>query len=186
MISALSLRYFGQVVRSGSFRAAANSLCVAPSAISRQIAVLEEELDAPLLERGRGRSVLKLTAAGEILMQLGNSTGHPLFHRESVRLSDCAEYGLALPDASIGAKQIYDDVFAKAGIRPRSVLVTNSNELLSLRPEVHMGHRYIPIKDARVKPQRMTLCVRKGRSLSVIALTFIEHLLLAFKQLETS
>ena len=198
MISALSLRYFGQVVRSGSFRAAAISLCVAPSAISRQIAVLEEELDAPLLERGRGRSVLKLMSAGEILIQLVNSTdnemervrsdiealkgirrgpihlgapetfsrdflpgffarfnerypgityrvsvhgtprliqmvaadeldvalsfhpplqpevkhiyehilptrllvssGHPLFHRKSVRLSDCAEYGLALPD----------------------------------------------------------------------------------------
>jgi len=300
MISSTALRYFAEVTRCGSFRAAAEHLFVAPSAISRQVAMLEEELGAPLLERGPGRTALRLTAAGEILMQhakgLENELqrvrsdieslkglrrgeirfgvpetftrdfipqflarfntrypgityhvhvagtprliemvaadeldaalsfnpppaadvrhiferalptcvlvphDHPLSHRESLRLSDCADYGLAMPDVSISAKRIYDDMFARAKIRPRPVLVTNSYELLrsasaaglsislvnqhiNHRPGPDDGYRYIPLRDPRVKPQRFTLCVREGRNLPVAARTFIEHLQHDFAQL---
>jgi DNA-binding transcriptional LysR family regulator len=300
VISALGLRYFSEVTRCGSFRAAAEHICVAPSAISRQIALLEEELGAPLLERGRGRTALRLTSAGEILMQYVRSTDnemqrvrsdiealkglrkgqlrfgipetftrdfmpeflvrfnrlyprityhvhvagsprllemvaadeldaalsfnpppmtdithlyermlptsvlvsddHPLANREFVRLSDCAEYGMALPDNSISAKRMHDEMFARAKIRPRPVLVSNSYELmrsasaaglcLALVNE-HMtydgvrkvGYRYVPVRDARVKPQRFTLCVRTGRNLPVAATTFVEHLRREFDRL---
>lgn len=296
MISTLGLRYFAEVTRSGSFRAAAEHLFVAPSAISRQIALLEEEVGAPLLERGRGRTALRLTSAGELLMRYVRtmeneaqrvrsdiealkgmrkgelrfgipetftrdfipeclarfnklypgityhihvagsprlaemviadeldaaltfnlppmadishlyermlptsvlvSNDHPLASREFVRLSDCADYGMALPDNSISAKRMYDEMFAKAKIRPRPVLVSNSYELmrsvsaagmtLALVNE-HMtyegkegsrkaGYRYVPVRDARVKPQRFTLCARTGRNLPLAATTFIEHL----------
>lgn len=58
-------RYFFKVARLGSIREASEVLHVAPSAISRQIAKLEEELGAELVEpNGRG---IKLTPAGEIL-----------------------------------------------------------------------------------------------------------------------
>ncbi|OVZ60810.1 hypothetical protein CDO44_08825 [Pigmentiphaga sp. NML080357] len=301
MISTTALRYFAEVVRSGSFRAAADSLYVAPSAISRQIAALEEDLGAPLLERGRGRTTLRLTAAGELLMQfvqtVGNeidrvrsdiealkqlrrgqirfgapetfardfipdflasfnqrypgityqvqvhgtprlvemvaddeleaslafnpppvtdvrhiyerllptrvlvSAGHPLCEREWVKLSDCADYGLALPDASIGSKRDYDEMFARAKIRPRAVLVSNSyellrsaataglavslvNEELTYKREAPLGYRYVPLKDSRVKPQRLTLCVRRGRNLPVSTLAFIDNLVETLKQLE--
>jgi DNA-binding transcriptional LysR family regulator len=46
-----ALRYFLAVVRSGSIRAAAAALHVAPSAVSRQVAELEAEAGQPLLER---------------------------------------------------------------------------------------------------------------------------------------
>ncbi|MBN9412152.1 MAG: LysR family transcriptional regulator [Burkholderiales bacterium] len=68
MLSSTALRYFAEVVRQGSLSAAAETLCIAPSAISRQIALLEEELDASLFERRRGRRQQHLTAAGEHLM----------------------------------------------------------------------------------------------------------------------
>ena len=55
--------YFFEAVRLGSVRAAADFLDVAPSAVSRQIAQLEHELGAPLLERHR-RGV-KPTEAGD-------------------------------------------------------------------------------------------------------------------------
>lgn len=55
--------YFFEAVRLGSVRAAADFLDVAPSAVSRQIAQLEQELGAPLLERHR-RGV-KPTEAGD-------------------------------------------------------------------------------------------------------------------------
>jgi DNA-binding transcriptional LysR family regulator len=59
------LRYFDKVVRLGSIRRAAESLHIAASAISRQLASFEEELDTVLFEKaGRG---LKLTPAGEIV-----------------------------------------------------------------------------------------------------------------------
>lgn len=58
------IRYFAEVVRSGSIREASERLNVAPSALSRQIQNLEYELGMPLFERQpRG---MKLTAAGEI------------------------------------------------------------------------------------------------------------------------
>lgn len=57
------LLYLYEASRIGSMRAASEALNVAPSSISRQIALLEQELGVALLERGR-RSI-KLTEAGE-------------------------------------------------------------------------------------------------------------------------
>jgi DNA-binding transcriptional LysR family regulator len=60
------LRALAEAVRGGTMRAASESLNVAPSSISRQIAQLEDELGVPLIERNR--SPLKLTEAGEIAL----------------------------------------------------------------------------------------------------------------------
>lgn len=58
--------YFFEAVRCGTIRAAADWLNVAPSAVSRQIGLLEEELDAPLIERhARG---VRTTEAGALLV----------------------------------------------------------------------------------------------------------------------
>ncbi|WP_346891124.1 LysR family transcriptional regulator [uncultured Roseibium sp.] len=62
------LRHFVEVARQGSFRAAADKLNVAPSAVSKQIKNLELSLDAELFRRARGRAGLELTEAGEILL----------------------------------------------------------------------------------------------------------------------
>ena len=63
----LTIRYFHEVANLGSIRRAADRLHVAPSAVSRQIAQLEQELDAVLFERSR--MGVELTAAGEILQR---------------------------------------------------------------------------------------------------------------------
>jgi LysR family nitrogen assimilation transcriptional regulator len=61
------LRYFVAIAERHSFSAAAEALHVAQSALSRHVAMLEEELGGPLFERQtRGVS---LTAAGDLLMQ---------------------------------------------------------------------------------------------------------------------
>jgi DNA-binding transcriptional LysR family regulator len=60
-----ALRYFLEVVRSGSVSEAASRLSVSPSAVSRQVAALEELLGVPLFERhARGMAP---SAAGELL-----------------------------------------------------------------------------------------------------------------------
>ena len=60
------LRYFVAAAQLGSFTAAGRSLHVAQSAISEQIADLEQELGGPLLERGQRR--LRLTAPGDVFL----------------------------------------------------------------------------------------------------------------------
>ena len=61
-----SLKYFAAVARSGSLRHAAEVFDIAPSAISRQIALLESRLAVTLFERSsRG---MTLTEAGKVLL----------------------------------------------------------------------------------------------------------------------
>jgi DNA-binding transcriptional LysR family regulator len=301
LVSTTSLRYFAEVVRTGSIRAASENLYVAASAISRQLAMLEDSLGAPLLERRQGRGKVKLTAAGEILMRYhknvvkesgrlhseiealqglkrghvnfgmpesltrdfmpqffssfakrypgisfsvkvsGSPTlgelllnddldacftfgdiafqdlsvvysrllplyvlvpnGHPLEGFESLRLSDCAEYSLSWLDSSLWAKQQYDEMLAKAKIRPRIALETNSYELMrnvaaegmcltfTTTPleDPHGRPRagsYVPLKDPRARPQRLALSVHKGRSLPIPVAAFLSELTAALEEAE--
>lgn len=65
MIEATAIRYFRVVSECGSIKQAAATLRIAPSAISRQMQGLEEELAVKLFERGaRG---MNLTDAGHVL-----------------------------------------------------------------------------------------------------------------------
>ncbi|UZE50640.1 LysR family transcriptional regulator [Rhodopseudomonas sp. P2A-2r] len=65
MIESTAVRYFRMVTECGSIKQAAASLRIAPSAISRQVQGLEEELAVKLFERGaRG---MNLTDAGHVL-----------------------------------------------------------------------------------------------------------------------
>jgi DNA-binding transcriptional LysR family regulator len=61
----IALRYFGETVRTGSMRQAAEQLNVAASAVNRQILKLEDQLQCKLFDR-RSEGV-RLTAAGEVL-----------------------------------------------------------------------------------------------------------------------
>lgn len=67
MLQPQALQYFAEVATSGSLRQASETFYVAPSAISRQISNLEQEIGQALFERSsRG---MKLTEAGEVLLQ---------------------------------------------------------------------------------------------------------------------
>ncbi|PVE20885.1 LysR family transcriptional regulator [Microvirga sp. KLBC 81] len=67
-----ALRYFLEVARTGSVNAAADRLRVAASAVSRQVAKLEDELGASLFER-RSRGMV-LTQAGRLLASYAQRT----------------------------------------------------------------------------------------------------------------
>nr|WP_298249697.1 LysR family transcriptional regulator [uncultured Halomonas sp.] len=80
-----ALRYFDTVARCHSLRQAALRLHIAPTAISRQIDLLEHQLGAPLLERGP--EGIRLTAAGEILAEQARRTLRDL-ERVEARIAD--------------------------------------------------------------------------------------------------
>jgi DNA-binding transcriptional LysR family regulator len=71
MIALNPLRYIDQVARCRSIRIAAEHLNIAPSAISRHVRNLEEELGQPLFER-HARGMI-LTAAGEVFARYARS-----------------------------------------------------------------------------------------------------------------
>jgi DNA-binding transcriptional LysR family regulator len=71
MLDVRRIRVLQEVVTSGSFSAAADSLHLSQSAVSQQIAVLEREVGMALLERTSDGP--KLTAAGEALMDHGDA-----------------------------------------------------------------------------------------------------------------
>ncbi len=66
------LHYFRVVARSGSVRKASLELNVAPSAVNRQIKLIEEELDVQLFERIA--TGMRLTLAGQYLLRHVNTT----------------------------------------------------------------------------------------------------------------
>ncbi|WP_246473666.1 LysR family transcriptional regulator [Streptosporangium becharense] len=67
-----ALRYFREVAATGSVTRAGANLFVAPSAVSRQIRLLEDDLGVPLFTRGaRG---MTLTAAGHHVLEFATHT----------------------------------------------------------------------------------------------------------------
>lgn len=64
------IEVFLAVVKLGSVSGAAQSLYITQPAVSRHIRSLEQELGCPLLERGRGRRKVELTAQGRDFVEV--------------------------------------------------------------------------------------------------------------------
>ncbi len=92
------LRSFVEVARFGNFTRAAEELHLAQPSLSRQIATLEQSLDAELFHRARGGSTL--TAAGESLLPLARRM---LADAESVRRELAELAGLERGRVRLGA-----------------------------------------------------------------------------------
>lgn len=58
------------------------------------------------------------------------SSGHPLAGRPMIRLRDCATYPVALPERSIGGRQLLEEVCARRNISLNVAAESNSFELL--------------------------------------------------------
>lgn len=55
---------------------------------------------------------------------------HPLAARKQVRLSDCAAYPVAMPERSIGGRQLLDEISARTGLTFNIAAESNSFEML--------------------------------------------------------
>ncbi len=55
---------------------------------------------------------------------------HPLAQKPKLRLRDCAAYSLALPERSIGGRQLLDEIVARTGLGFKIAVESNSFELL--------------------------------------------------------
>jgi len=57
------------------------------------------------------------------------SADHPLAAQPTIRLRDCANYPVALPEGSLGGRQLLDQVSARSGLTFKVAAESNSSEL---------------------------------------------------------
>ncbi|VTU40235.1 Cyn operon transcriptional activator [Variovorax sp. PBS-H4] len=120
------------------------------------------------------------------------ASNHAFAKRPFVDLSECADEEMALPDETLTIRGSYVRMFAKAKIKPRSVMVTNSFELMRASataglcvaivnkyfggPKSPRGLKYVPLRGKGVEKWPLNICVHTDRNLPAAARIFLEHL----------
>lgn len=154
----LNLRYLYEAAKLGSMRAAADSLGVAVSSVSRQIAQLEEELGLALIEHGR--RTIKLTPTGELLLE-HYADQRRLNEAFEAKLSDIkglrtGRIQLAVGEGFIG--EPLSNMLARFNARHPGLLINlhmsaSSNEVVSLvaADDAHLGLVFQSSDDPRIR-----------------------------------
>jgi DNA-binding transcriptional LysR family regulator len=123
---------------------------------------------------------------------------HPLASRKTVRLRDCARYPVALPERSIGGRQLLNEVTARSGLNFQIAAESNSFELLrslvmhtklisfqirigTLPDGNPLGVVAREIDDRDVPHANLVLGQLRGRNLPVPSAMFAERLLRALE-----
>ncbi|SCZ20972.1 MULTISPECIES: LysR family transcriptional regulator [unclassified Pseudomonas] len=148
--------YFFEAVRLGSVRAAADFLNVAPSAVSRQISQLEQELGAPLLERHR-RGVKPTEAGDRVLGYYRQRLTHQELLLDSLQAlrglqsgSVVLAVGEGFIDGLAGPLSNFSALYPKVEIQ---VNVCGSNEVIRqvVEDEAHLGLVFNPAADPKIR-----------------------------------
>lgn len=139
------------------------------------------------------------TAEFQPLMTLGQrivaivAAGHPLADKKVVRLRDCAQYPIALPDGSFGTRAILDDLLAVSSTKLSVELEANSFEMLRNLArsgnvvtfqieigapvvETDPGLVVLPLSDIDLAHGPLVLGQQRGRTLPVATAKFAEQL----------
>ncbi|VTU40253.1 Cyn operon transcriptional activator [Variovorax sp. PBS-H4] len=122
---------------------------------------------------------------------------HPFAQRDYVDISECAGEDIALPDASLTIRESYVRMFAKAKIRPRGLLVTNSFELMRASAGAGLAvaivdryfgdhqaparMKYVPLRGQGLDRWPLNVSVHADRSLPSAAAIFVERLCAAVR-----
>ena len=116
---------------------------------------------------------------------------HPLAGRSGLRLRDCADYPLALPNRDIGGRQLIERFLARSSLRFEPAVESNSFEFLRsyLQHEQAISFQIgigtivdnpdivaRPIEDRGFPGGHLILACLRGRQLPVVAYAFAEHL----------
>jgi DNA-binding transcriptional LysR family regulator len=116
-----------------------------------------------------------------------------LAQKTTLRLSDCVGHPVAMPNSSLGGRQVLDQVMAKRDLRLDIMAESNSFEMLRglvLRAgmisfQIEIGAPAAdtdgdlvsrPIDERDVAPSDLVLCQLRGRILPVAAGTFADRL----------
>jgi DNA-binding transcriptional LysR family regulator len=123
---------------------------------------------------------------------------HPLAARATLRLRECLEFPIALPDTTLAARTLIDRALARASFTLEPALVSNSVELTKTFARQNQavcfqfriagkadpsGMVTIPLTDPGFAQARLVLAVRRNRVLPVAAAAFAQLLEETFESL---
>jgi DNA-binding transcriptional LysR family regulator len=151
------------------------------------------DVDLALVFRPFMRPTLRVIASIPQRLVAVVRADHPLAGKKSVRLSECAAYPAALPDRSMGGRQILDEVTTRRDLRFNVMAESNSFEMLRglvhrcnvLSFQIEIGAPSddlgmslvgIPVDVRDVPTAELVLCQLRGRVLPIAAAAFSEAL----------
>lgn len=115
---------------------------------------------------------------------------HPLVRRPQIRLRDCADYPLVLPEPGIGGRQLLERFMARSSVKLRPLVESNSFEFLrgclyyenAISFQIKIGAVTDggeivarPIEDRNFPRGKLVLASLRHRQLPVISHAFAEH-----------
>lgn len=158
------------------------------------VALSDYDVDLALVFRPPAQADFQVLTIVEQRLMAIMSEDHPLAGQSAVRLRDCADYPLALPERSYSGRQMLDEAFARTTERLTPVIESNSFEFLrnyvryeqgitfqiqigapdELRERHGLIARPVDLRD--IKPASLAMGQLRGRTLSVAAAKFAEEL----------
>ncbi|MCA3594180.1 MAG: LysR family transcriptional regulator [Methylobacterium sp.] len=157
-------------------------------------ALTEFEVDLALVFRPPPLPEFQILGSAEQRVRAIMQASHPLANRAMLRLRDCADFPLALPDRSYSGRQLLDEATARASFRFEPAVESNSFEFLrnfvrtewAVTFQIEIGappedrERYglvaKPIDPRDIQPARLAIGQLRGRALPVAAAKFADQL----------
>lgn len=164
-------------------------------------AVLTGEADLALTYNPPASPGIRIVASHDLALGAVVSAKHPLTRQKPLRLADCAEFPLAIADASMTIRPAVDLAFTHANIPLHPTIETNSIEFMKkiarsgqaitfLNPvdvaqEVEAGEiRYMPLQEMTGHPIALKLMVRARGGLDTFPSLVVEELRKAMPKLD--
>jgi DNA-binding transcriptional LysR family regulator len=164
-------------------------------------AVLTGEADMALTYNPPPSPGLRIVASHDLALGAVVSPKHPLTKRKPLRLTDCAEFPLAIADYSMTIRPVVDLAFTRANLPLHPTIETNSIEFMKriaksgqaitfLNPidiaeDVKAGEiRHLPLDELSAHPLSLKLLVRARGGLDAFPSLVVEELRLAMPWLQ--
>jgi DNA-binding transcriptional LysR family regulator len=161
-------------------------------------ALVDYDVDLAIVYRATIRSAVRIIKSVPQRLVAVMRRDHALASKATLRLSDFVGHPLALPDSSLGGRQVLDQIIAKRDLRFNVMAESNSFEMLrglalrcnmiSFQVEIgastaDMGTELIArlIDERDIPPSDLVVCQLRGRILPVAAISFADRLVKAME-----